>query len=87
MDCSFFLSNISSNFCLRWIAARGQGLETCPQAAFAEYHKVIRRELGVPADQIVICGMSMGHEDRDAPENKLTTERMELDDFVCFVAD
>lgn len=34
------------------IAARGRGLDTCPQAAFADFHTLIRPLLGIPANQI-----------------------------------
>jgi DNA-binding NarL/FixJ family response regulator len=40
----------------RALAARGRGLDTCPQAAFADFHEVIRPILGIPDNQIIICG-------------------------------
>lgn len=66
------------------IAARGEGLDTCPQAAFAEMHSVIRRELAIPDDEIVICGMALGYADEAAPVNRLVTERAALGDFATF---
>jgi nitroreductase len=66
------------------IAARGQGLDTCPQAAFADYHRVIRAELGIPESEIVICGMALGHADPDAAENLLVTERAAVSEFATF---
>ena len=33
------------------IAARGHGLDTCPQAAFADFHSIIRPLLGIPAER------------------------------------
>jgi len=66
------------------IAARGRGLDTCPQAAFADFHAVIRRELGIPQDEIVICGMALGHSDPAAAENRLVTERAAPADFATF---
>lgn len=66
------------------VAARGMGLDTCPQAAFADYHAVLRRELGIPANEIVICGMAIGHADPDAPENRLVTERASPAEFATF---
>lgn len=77
IDFGMFLQNIM-------IGARGFGLHTCPQAAFAPYHKIIRAELGIPEDQVVVCGMSLGYEDTAAPENALRTEREPLDRFVHF---
>jgi nitroreductase len=66
------------------IAARGRGLDTCPQAAFADFHAVIRQELGIPANEIVICGMGLGYADSAAPENRLVTERARPDEFATF---
>src|SRR5450755_2539254 len=57
------------------IAARGHGLHTCPQAAFADFHSIIRPMLDIPANEIVICGLALGHIDPDAPVNALKTER------------
>jgi len=66
------------------IAARGRGLDTCPQAAFADFHAVIRSELGIPKNEIVICGMALGHADPQAVENRLVTERARPSEFATF---
>ena len=66
------------------IAARGQGLHTCPQAAFADFHKVIRPILNIPDKEIIVCGMALGHIDPDAPVNTLATSRAPLADFASF---
>ena len=77
LDHGMFLENIM-------VAARGFGLHSCPQAAFAPFHRVIRAELAIPDSEIVVCGMSLGHEDTAAPENALRTEREALAGFVEF---
>ncbi len=66
------------------IAARGRGLHTCPQAAFADFHRIIRPQLSIPETQIIVCGMALGHIDRDAPVNALVTERAPIADFATF---
>jgi nitroreductase len=66
------------------IAARGRGLDTCPQAAFADFHAVIRSELNIPPNEIVICGMALGYADPDAIENRLATERAPAVEFTTF---
>lgn len=65
-------------------AARAQGLHTCPQAAFADYHAVIARELGIPEREIVICGMALGHADESHPINALVSERAAVAEFASF---
>ncbi|HET9576674.1 MAG TPA: nitroreductase [Usitatibacter sp.] len=66
------------------IAARGEGLDTCPQAAFADCHAIIREALGISANEIVICGMALGYADDTAAVNRLATERAPLADFATF---
>jgi len=77
LDYGMFLGNIMT-------AARGRGLDSCPQAAFAPFHAVIRKELGIPESEIVICGMSLGYADANAPENRLVTERVPVSEFATF---
>jgi nitroreductase len=66
------------------IAARGHGLHTCPQAAFADFHTIIRAQLAIPEKEVIICGMALGHIDPDAPVNRLVTERAPLADYASF---
>ncbi|HEY0835220.1 MAG TPA: nitroreductase [Azospirillum sp.] len=69
------------------VAARGLGLHTCPQAAFAPYHAQIRAQLGIPEDQVVVCGMAIGLEDTAAPENGFRTDREPLSAFARFIGE
>jgi nitroreductase len=66
------------------VAARGHGLHTCPQAAFADFHKIIRPILNIGEKEVIICGLGLGHIDGDAPVNKLETARAPLADFASF---
>ncbi len=77
LDYGMFLQNVM-------VAARGHGLHTCPQAAFTQFHRVIERELQLPASEMVVCGMSLGHADPHAPENRLVTEREPVSAFARF---
>jgi len=38
----------------------------------------------VPDDEVVICGMALGHADPAAPENALETVREPVADFAMF---
>jgi len=64
------------------LAARGRGLHTCPQAAFANYHTIIRRHLPIPDEEIVVCGMAIGYRNPDAPENVWRTDRDPVSGFT-----
>jgi nitroreductase len=78
LDYGMFLQSIM-------VAARARGLDTCPQAAFTQYHKIIGDVLGLPDNEMVVCGMSLGYADMDKAENTLLTERMAVAEFVKFV--
>jgi nitroreductase len=68
------------------IAARGFGLDTCPQAAIANYPDLVRDELALPATQIVVCGMALGYADTSATTNTLRTGREPVSTFARFYA-
>jgi len=78
IDYGMFLENIM-------VAARGRGLHTCPQAAFAPYHEQLRPVLGITPEEIVVCGMALGYEDPTKPENDLRTERAPVDEWATFL--
>ena len=69
------------------IAARAFDLHTCPQAAFTQYHRIVRRHLRIPDGEILICGMSLGTIDPDERANALDTEREPVGVFTRFVDD
>jgi nitroreductase len=75
MDLGMFLQNVM-------LSARGHGLHTCPQAAFANYHSIIRRHLPIPDEEIVVCGMAVGYRDPQAPENIWRTDRDPVSGFT-----
>ena len=78
LDYGMFLENIM-------VSARGRGLDTCPQAAFTPYHRVISHYLKLPETQMIVCGMSLGYADPSAIENTLKTERETLENWVTFL--
>jgi nitroreductase len=77
LDYGMFLQNVM-------VAARARGLDTCPQAAFTQFHRLIAEELALPAQQMVVCGMALGHADPVAVENTLVTEREPVASFTRF---
>lgn len=66
------------------LAARAHGLESCPQASLADYPELVREQLGVPADKLLICGLSLGYADHSAPVNGYRTEREAVDSFTSW---
>ena len=67
------------------IAARARGLDTCPQAAFTQFHKVIARVLQIPDGEQLVCGMALGYADHSKIENTLKTEREPVSGFATFL--
>ncbi|MQA40093.1 nitroreductase [Rugamonas aquatica] len=78
LDYGMFLQNIM-------VAARARGLDTCPQAAFTQYHRIIGQVLDLPERETVVCGMALGYADPSKIENTLITDRMPVEEFVKFV--
>ena len=77
LDYGMFLQNIM-------VAARARGLDTCPQAAFTRFHRIIEEELQLSPQQQVVCGMSLGRADPAAIENTLVTDRAPVAEFTQF---
>lgn len=69
------------------IAARGFGLDTCPQQAFARFHRLICAELDIPQQEYVVCGMALGYADSAAEVNRLATIREPVEAFTTFFWD
>ena len=78
LDYGMFLQSVM-------VSARGHGLDTCPQAAFTPFFRIITEHLSLPANEQVVCGMSLGYADPNAIENRLVTERASLESFAKFV--
>lgn len=66
------------------LAARAHGLHSCVQAAFCEYHPIVKAQLDIPDTQMVVCGMSLGYADESAPENTLVLPRIPAAEFTRF---
>ena len=78
LDYGMFLQSVM-------VAARARGLDTCPQAAFLQFHRLILAHVGAPANEALVCGMSLGHADPSAVENTLVTERAPVAEFTRFL--
>lgn len=77
VDAGIFLQSVM-------LAARAHGLDTCPQATFLNFYPVVRQQLSIPEDQVLVCGMSMGYIDSEHRINSNTTARLAVEEFVEF---
>jgi nitroreductase len=66
------------------LAARGVGLDTCPQVAFTRFPRTIARELAIPDERILVCGMALGYRDESAEVNLFPTPRQAVSGFATF---
>ncbi len=64
------------------LAAKAKGLDTCAQGAWNNYWTVTRRVLGVPDDEFIVAGMSLGYADESHPVNGVVSEREPLEVFA-----
>jgi nitroreductase len=77
VDMGMFIQNVM-------LGARCFGLETCPQAALAEYPDIIREHLQIANTMHIVCGMAMGYADWSDPVNQYRTTREEVDTFTVW---
>lgn len=75
VDYGMFLENIM-------LAARARGLHTCPQAAWNGFAKIILPHIGAGPDEMLVCGMALGHADSSAIVNSFHTPREPVSAFT-----
>jgi nitroreductase len=61
MDVGMFLQSVM-------LLLRAEGLHSCPQIAWAEYHRTVAEVVGPPPGHVLACGMSIGYADPGEPE-------------------
>lgn len=66
------------------LSARGHGLHTCAQASIAQYPNLVRAELGLSSELLVICGMAVGYADPDAVVNTFQPARIPVEEYTRF---
>lgn len=62
-----------------------RGLATCAQEYWSVRHGAIRSFVGAPDEEMLFCGVSIGHADPDAVINSLRSERMPVEEWARFV--
>ncbi len=77
IDYGMFIENVM-------VAARARGLDTCPQAAFNQFYRIVEEDLGIPKNERLLCAMSLGYADPSKVENSLRTEREPVRSFTVF---
>jgi nitroreductase len=74
MDLGIFAQNIM-------LLAKERGLDTCPQASWAQWPQRVRKALGIADDEKVMLGIALGYA-ADHPVNDVEQPRVPVDDFA-----
>jgi len=67
------------------LAMQAHGLAAIPQAALAHQSALVKKELGIAQERLMVCGISFGYEDVGHPANSYRTSRATLEQAVDFV--
>ena len=77
LDMGMFMQNIL-------LAARAHGLESCPQASLADYPGIVRSQLGIDDDRLLLAGIALGYPDEEAPVNQYRLDRESVSAFTSW---
>ena len=67
------------------LAARGRGLDTCTQQIWSLQHPLLRSELNLSEDQMVVAGMSVGWANNELVENRMQLPKLPVHEFATFL--
>jgi nitroreductase len=76
LDAGIFLQSVM-------LLLRAEGLDSCPQIAWAEYHGTVAEVIGPPDGHALACGMSIGYADPQEPQPAMP--RAPLSEVVTFL--
>jgi nitroreductase len=76
MDAGIFLQSVM-------LLLRAEGLDSCPQIAWAEYHRTVAEVIKPPQGHVLACGMSIGYADPQDPQPPMP--RAPLSEVVTFL--
>jgi len=76
MDSGIFLQSVM-------LLLRAEGLDSCPQIAWAEYHRTVAEVIKPPDGHVLACGMSIGYADPNEPQPPMP--RAPLTEVVTFL--
>lgn len=77
LDYGMFLQSIM-------LVATELGLGTCPMASLAEFPAIVKHELNIDENKLLLCGIALGYEDKNANINSFRTSRVTLKEFATF---
>lgn len=78
MDIAMMIQNVM-------IAAKARGLDTCPQAAWNHFHRIVLDILNAPEDEELVCAIALGYADPNDMINTFITPRLPVEEFTVFL--
>ena len=67
------------------LSLTARGIGTCVEVSLAAYPEIIRSELNIPPELLIICGLAVGYSDPDFPANHLHISREAVEKNVLFL--
>ena len=67
------------------LALTARGVGTCVEVSTAGYPEVVRAQLAIPAELLILCGLAVGYPDPEFPANKLHIGREAIEKNVLFL--
>ena len=77
-DLGMFLQNFM-------LLAQEAGIATCPQECWAAYPDTVSSFCDMDPDLMLFCGVAIGHGDRNAAVNQLTTTREPVENWTKII--
>jgi nitroreductase len=62
-------------------------IDSCAQISWTAFHSIVRRELAIPDNLMLYCGLSIGYADPDAPVNAVIADRADAADILHILND
>ena len=78
MDIAMMIQNVM-------VAAKARGLDTCPQAAWNHFHRIVLDILNAPEDEELVCAIALGYADPNDIINTFITPRLPVEEFTVFL--
>jgi nitroreductase len=66
------------------LALTARGLGTCVQVSIAGYPEIVRQQLNIPDEYVILCGLAIGYPDPTFAANNLRTNRNPIEQNVVF---
>ncbi|WP_319411591.1 nitroreductase [uncultured Cohaesibacter sp.] len=66
------------------LKAQSMGYGSCAIGAIANHGRTVHRHLGLPEEELVVCGIALGKPNISDPVNRFRTQRAEIEDYCEF---